>query len=1043
MTKDGLNPATFQILPFPQVVERLPEGCWHRRHAGEFPQSQVLLLEGDRELVELDLDALLGISAQQRQQNEAAWEQQNILLVLVTGNLSVTGPIYNNNTDGSTGLIVLGDLKAAHMLVGGQEIYVCGKLGVDGLFWGDYNHGSITIEGQASAQVWLATDEYHCHFQGGFSVTGAYWNDDSYDAMPPPLCSATLLPWFRKEFIRADSDPDDRLNHWLLGEEIIRAAREGRPVLAPRAPRLSWPARMSSNALTLANLQSLLQTPLAEGPPRKNLAQVGTDPFFRLTFPSEHFLGGVYFETGHRRYLVKIDMTEPGKLSRTLGRKPSPVLVVTFTGETGDEPHWRRLSDAEIEAEPVLQAAWREWLAVIAEAEPLWQPLQQQVTVERLEALLELPFVRAEFENYDDDHDYGPYSLAVRQASEGTPRLSLGWMGSDLRDEDGDPEYCWAQFVVKTTEDGLKQAAIHFQPTTTDAMLYDARLYLRRLPQIWNAFQAIEAILAAGEEARVLADARRAQNKDANRRARWEAHSLPGSGWLVVPLRRDVADHPHPPMQRFRLATPYEVHEEIHALSFAGEAVASIDHHLDAEQPSYFLVMDEDCTLPCLELDTTVGDIVIAGFLFRGNLTLESHLLEFDSDVSPFFIVKGDLTARNLSMGGNVFYVGGDLRCECLYGFYNHGNLVVGGALHSDIVIAKDFGIRASKLFSHALLHADDILSFNTVLDAEGNAFQRLDGFPCTCRVTDILPPELCSSAMYWQMYFPDDYPLSQRIRNGEQVVDPQRLETLFVELPEALPRLFDWVFASPRVASGKLIVRGGDNYEGDDFAFATVNENGERVIGLNRGGGHHYQLFIRQAPDGTFQACHWVAPREGGEPAVMFSEPVTATYFSPMAAKHAFYVALKRLAFLPYRSRLAPDAPLENATSVQDDLAALEQYVGDDYEDKDALAYHLYWLWPKLQAFYPPDAAEVTQLLEWNTVAYADSWSHKDKVFNYAKACVQRIAAYAHPLRNPGRFLQALGVIVGNEGHSEEARKLLERAGELLASQAGDKTAE
>jgi hypothetical protein len=151
------------------------------------------------------------------------------------------------------------------------------------------------------------------------------------------------------------------------------------------------------------------------------------------------------------------------------------------------------------------------------------------------------------------------------------------------------------------------------------------------------------------------------------------------------------------------------------------------------------------------------------------------------------------------------------------------------------------------------------------------------------------------------------------------------------------------------------------------------------------------------------------------------------------MAAKHAFYLALERLAFLPYRSRLAPDAPLENATSVQDDLAALEQYVGDDYEDKDVLAYHLYWLWPKLQAFYPPDAAEVTQLLEWNTVAYADSWSHKDKVFNYAKACVQRIAAYAHPLRNPDRFLQVLGVIARNEGNCDEALKLLERAGELL----------
>jgi tetratricopeptide (TPR) repeat protein len=1025
MTTDGWNTTAPGLLPFTQIVDRLPESCWHRRHADRFEQSCALLLEGDHTLDALDLDAPLANGA----------KLGDITLVLVTGRLTVTGAICNVDTDGAAALVVQGDLKAANMIVGGQEIYVGGNLEVEGLFWGDYNHGTMTVEGQTSAQFWLATDEYHCHLHGGIQVHGAHWDDDSHDAMPPPLCGATLLPWFPEALVCLDAEPDDSLNQWLRRERFVEAAREGRPVLVPHTPKSAFPPRLASGAITLANLQSLLQTSLSEGPARKNLVQLGTDPFFRLTFPSEDSLGSVYFETGSQRYFVTSVMTEPDSWSRVLGRKPTPTLVVEFTNDTGESPQWRNLSTAEIEAEPTLQAAWREWLAVVAEAEPVWQQLMHNVTVERIRALLDLPHVQTNFDDYRDDHEWGAYTLAVRQASEGTPKLSLGWMGSDQRDEDGDPEYCWAHFEIETTEDGLTRAAIDFQPATSGSpKIYDARLYLRRLPQIWNAFQAIEATLMAGQKAKALADARQTQDREVARRARWEAQVLPADGWLDVPLRQGVE---HPPMQRFRLATPYEVREDIETLRFDGETVASIDHCLDDDEPSYFLVMDEDCTLPCLELDTTIDGIAIAGYLFRGSLTLESHLLEFDSDVSPLFVVKGDLSARNLSMGGNVFYVGGDLRCECLYGFYNHGNLVVAGTLSSDIVIAKDFNIRATALASRALLHADDIVSFNTVLDAQGNRFKRVDGFPCTCRVTDILSPELCSTVMYWQMYFPDAWSLEQRIRHGEQVIDPSLLDGLFVELPDALPQLFDWVFASPRLAQGKLLVRGGDNYDGEDFVFATMNEQGERSIGLNRGGGYNYQLFIRQDAEGAFHACHWVAPREGGEPAVMFSEPVASTRFSPMAAKHAFYVALERLAFLPYRGTLAPDASVESAISVQADIAALERYVGDDYEGKDTLAYHLHWLWPKAQAFYPPEAVEVTHLLEWNVVAHADSWGGRDRVVGYARASVQRASVFGHVLLHPDRFLQSLQVIAANQSGSDETLQLLDTAAECLVLQA------
>jgi hypothetical protein len=260
-------------------------------------------------------------------------------------------------------------------------------------------------------------------------------------------------------------------------------------------PQSGYPPRLLSDVLCAANLQSLLQTPLREGVPRSNIIQMDAHPFFRLTFPGADTRGSIYFETSDRRYYAKVDVVESGAQTTT-------ALVVEVSNETGDKAAWRELSAAETEAEPTLQAAWREWLGVLAEAEPLWQQLSQAVTVERIEALLDLPFVRENFPTYDDDREYGPYSLSVRQADEGTPRLSFGWMGSDTRDDDGDREYCWAQFAIKTTDEGHKQAAVQFQPDTTGATVYDARLYLRRLGQIWNAFQAIEAIVSAEETAR-------------------------------------------------------------------------------------------------------------------------------------------------------------------------------------------------------------------------------------------------------------------------------------------------------------------------------------------------------------------------------------------------------------------------------------------------------------------------------------------------------------------------------------------------------------
>lgn len=88
------------------------------------------------------------------------------LLIFVRGDVRVAQTISNPSSDGASGLIVQGNLQCRSAVVGGQEIYVSGDLEVAELFWGDYNHGSVVVKGNASAQMAIATEAYRVNVEG-------------------------------------------------------------------------------------------------------------------------------------------------------------------------------------------------------------------------------------------------------------------------------------------------------------------------------------------------------------------------------------------------------------------------------------------------------------------------------------------------------------------------------------------------------------------------------------------------------------------------------------------------------------------------------------------------------------------------------------------------------------------------------------------------------------------------------------------------------------------------------------------------------------
>lgn len=177
---------TPQRTSFAVIKHLLPPDAWaawrNEVHHGEFDDEPVLVYASDTVLESLNLDFSSQVA-------------EHVFLILVEGNLQVKTFIYNGNTDGATGLVVLGDLRANTMLVGGQEIYVTGSLAVEELFWGDYNHGSLRVLGNASIAVFAAVD-YDVQINGEASLSINLTPEDessNWQGIDIALLQATLI----------------------------------------------------------------------------------------------------------------------------------------------------------------------------------------------------------------------------------------------------------------------------------------------------------------------------------------------------------------------------------------------------------------------------------------------------------------------------------------------------------------------------------------------------------------------------------------------------------------------------------------------------------------------------------------------------------------------------------------------------------------------------------------------------------------------------------------------------------------------------------
>lgn len=109
----------------------------------EYLDSFILYFEGDQEYDSLILD----------------YEKydDDISAILIDGNLKVNN-LFCTDVDYSMHLIILGNLTANNIAVGGQDLKVNGDLIVSDFFLGSYNHGTATVLGNVNCPYLLLED---------------------------------------------------------------------------------------------------------------------------------------------------------------------------------------------------------------------------------------------------------------------------------------------------------------------------------------------------------------------------------------------------------------------------------------------------------------------------------------------------------------------------------------------------------------------------------------------------------------------------------------------------------------------------------------------------------------------------------------------------------------------------------------------------------------------------------------------------------------------------------------------------------------------
>lgn len=200
----------------------------------------------------------------------------------------------------------------------------------------------------------------------------------------------------------------------------------------------------------------------------------------------------------------------------------------------------------------------------------------------------------------------------------------------------------------------------------------------------------------------------------------------------------------------FKVINRQQAHEIIGNLTdFEGTKIYDVFEDTwrfpDYEDNPIFLLAENNIEMEILEMQYSTDekpDVFILGFIFKKDLAVNRLISAWDTDSSPALIVLGETKTINITLFGNVHYLGAGLKCDSLLGEYNHGELFVKGDSTAWLIYSDDMRMHFENFTAvQAVINAGlpDISICSKLTDTDGSAIVVENFFPSTHKLSDIV----------------------------------------------------------------------------------------------------------------------------------------------------------------------------------------------------------------------------------------------------------------------------------------------------------------
>lgn len=858
----------FTIVPLSEIFNKLPTDCLMRTHwkADNLDGSFAAYASGHVEVDALTLDK--------------PFNNENIVVVFVEGNLDIRQYAFNEETDGSCSIIVTGDLSAGSLIVGGQEIYVSGNLEVRELFWGHYNHGDLTVLGHATANVFIETDEYHVNITGKsqWNKHISNWDEDgNWQDITPEI----VAPILHADCYEYDEDDDSLI---LLRTGMYELLQKGKSLLKKQKPAVTVPSVFGNYEANAANINRLMATRLIPKDKYELILYID-DVKATITRPYD-MLGQ---QRGNSIYLLQDNV-----YSLFIKLQKDRVSII-YSDDPAEESKWSPLdTDAPVVYQNLANHYWPALLKRVEFMENLKktdikkinQAIEETITVEKIQNILSLPLIRDKYNDYNDADRNGywqdnfHYAFRVNtdyydriqlMAQRSTKTLPLLPTVQDNFDLQG------YQFDVVTDESSTTPyVRVRYKPHnhSGESPYFSSRYlesyevdHLETALRYWKKFE--KNIYNDNEQFThpedVLSHILGSKSDDGDAESYYEE----------LAQQEDLTDKYFILNgYRFRVITVREADELVKDILRPGTSDPAYTLLEDIgyghpKDKTYFLLAEDDVTMDAFEVSIDAEeDWRIAGFIFLKDLNVNTYFWSYDTDFSPYVIVKGTLQAKNIYLAGTAFYCD-RIQCELLYGFYNHGSLHC-NEVDATVILADDFQMYIRKISNGFLAHTHCIKTIMQFAEEDGSIETLHDHpVPLTHPIRHVVLNELYSYAPNEKRvnsHLDQDKLYEYFVANRSTINEPAI--GLYTDVPQQAIAVFNTIFSSKEIqknGSVKInsLVIGEEVVEQVFFETFKMEDQEGQQIGLYDFRNATTMRVVHNTRDNTWWCCYDVYSKD------------------------------------------------------------------------------------------------------------------------------------------------------------------------------------